>query len=125
MVRTVTCLSLALFFLLAGIAHFTATEAFAAIVPPPLPFKPAIVRLTGAMEILFALGLAWPRRRRITGWLLAAYLLAVLPANIYMALAGMPLGALEGPLALWGRVLLQFPLIVLILWACGSWPRSP
>ena len=124
MVRTVICLALALFFLFAGITHFTATGAFVSIVPPPLPFKREVVWLTGAIELVFALGLILPRWRRIIGWLLSAYLLAVLPANIYMALANMPLGPLDGPVALWGRVLLQFPLIALILWACESWPRS-
>lgn len=111
------CVLLAPFFLAAGLAHFTQTDAFAAIVPPPLPFKREIVRLTGAMELAFALGLIIPRLRRATGWGLAAFLLAVLPANIYMAMETMPLGSLDSPAALWGRVVLQFPLIMLILWA--------
>jgi len=123
MFRTVICWGLALFFLLAGFAHFTATDSFAAIVPPPLPFKPEIVQLTGAMELVFAIGLVVPRWRRVTGWLLSAYLLAVLPANIFMALEGMPLGAMQSPTALWFRVFLQLPLIALVLWATGAWTR--
>lgn len=118
--KILICWILALFFLAAGTAHFTATEAFAAIVPPPLPFKREIVWLTGAMELVFALGLLIPKTRRLTGWLLSAFLLAVLPANIYMALAHIPMGALDSPAALWGRVALQFPLIALVLWACGN-----
>jgi uncharacterized membrane protein len=117
MIRTLTCWALALFFLLAGIAHFTQTAAFAAIVPPLLPFKSAIVWITGAMEIGFAILLLCPHLRPRLGWIIAAFLLAVLPANIYMALAGLPLGALDSPLALWTRVALQFPLIALVLWA--------
>lgn len=117
MIRTVICWALAAFFLFAGFAHFTQVDAFAAIVPPPLPFKRQIVLLTGAMEIAFAIGLIVPRLRRVTGWLLSAFLLAVLPANIFMALEGMPLGSLETPAALWGRVVLQFPLIAIVLWA--------
>lgn len=125
MIRTVICWALALFFFAAGIAHFTQTVAFAAIVPPPLPFKREIVQLTGAMEIAFAVGLIIPSWRRITGWLLAAFLLAVLPANIFMAIEGLPLGSLDTPAALWTRVALQFPLIALVLWACGSFDRRP
>ena len=117
MIRTAICVLLAFFFGFAGWAHFAQTDAFAAIVPPPLPFKREIVWLTGAMEWAFAIGLLIPRWRRMTGWLLSAYLLAVLPANIYMALEGMPLGPLDSPAALWGRVVLQFPLIALVLWA--------
>lgn len=124
MFKTIICWLLAAFFLLAGITHFTQTDSFAAIVPPALPFKHLIVQITGAMELVFAVGLLMPKWRRITGWALSAFLLAVLPANIYMALAGIPFGELSSPTALWVRVFLQFPLIALVLWACGSLRRS-
>lgn len=124
MFKTIICWLLAAFFFLAGITHFTQTDSFAAIVPPALPFKHLIVQITGAMELVFAVGLLVPKWRRITGWALSAFLLAVLPANIYMALAGIPFGELSSPTALWVRVFLQFPLIALVLWACGSLRRS-
>ncbi|GHB04464.1 membrane protein [Algimonas arctica] len=124
MVKTLLCWLLAVFFLLAGIAHFTQTASFAAIVPPVLPFKHLIVQVTGAMELAFAVGLVVPSWRRVTGLALSAFLLAVLPANIHMAIVGMPLGEMSSPIALWFRVFLQFPLIVLVLWACGSLRRT-
>ncbi|WP_298916779.1 DoxX family protein [uncultured Algimonas sp.] len=120
-VRSFVCWALALFFLAAGFAHFALTDDFAAIVPPPLPFKRQIVQLTGLMELVFAVGLVVPKWRRVTGWALAAYLLAVLPANIHMAIEGLPLGSLDTPAALWGRVALQFPLIALVLWATRAY----
>ena len=62
-------------------------------------------------------------RLPLTGLLLSAYLLAVLPANIYMALAQVPLGDTAlSPAALWIRVALQFPLIALVLWSTGAPP---
>ena len=118
--RSVVSVALAVFFAASGVAHFTHTDAFAAIVPPPLPFKRGIVLATGVMELGFAVGLLVPKWRRVTGWLLAAYLLAVLPANVFMALEGMPLGALESRAALWGRVALQFPLIGVVLWGTSG-----
>lgn len=124
MFKTIICWLLAAFFLLAGITHFTQTDSFAAIVPPALPLKHLIVQITGAMELVFAVGLVVPKWRRITGWALSAFLLAVLPANIYMALAGISFGELSSPTALWVRVFLQFPLIALVLWSCGSLRRS-
>jgi uncharacterized membrane protein len=125
MFKTIICWLLAAFFFLAGIAHFIQTDSFAAIVPPALPLKHLIVQITGAMELVFAFGLVVPKWRRITGWALSAFLFAVLPANIYMALAGMPLGEMaSSPAALWFRVFLQFPLIALVLWSCGSLRRS-
>lgn len=109
---------LAAFFLAAGIAHFAATDVFARIVPPQLPAPHAIVRVTGAIEIALALGVLAPRTRRVAGALLAAYCLAVLPANIHMALEQIAVGGIALPAwALWARVALQFPLIALILWA--------
>ena len=115
------CWFFALFFFIAGILHFVQLEAFAAIVPPFLPFPKFIVWITGILEFIFALGLVLPQYRKLAGFWLAPYLLAVLPANIYMALYNISLGDLAAsPAALWGRVALQFPLIAVILWASGN-----
>jgi uncharacterized membrane protein len=114
---------LAVFFLIAGVLHFVEDDAFARIVPPMLPFPVAIVWITGLMELVFAAALILKWRLPLTGLLLSAYLLAVLPANIYMALAGIPLGETAmSPAALWFRVALQFPLIALVLWCTGAPP---
>lgn len=122
-VKVFFCWLLAAFFLLAGVfLHFFEAETVAKIVPPFLPFPKLIVILTGVLEILFALGLVWSKWRRLTGIVLSLYLLAVLPANIYMALEGMPLGGRDlTAFQLWFRVTLQFPLIALVLWATGFW----
>ena len=113
--------SLAAFFFVAGILHFVRDNEFAAIVPPLLPFPLAIVWITGVMELVLAAGLIIPKYRKRAGLLFAPYLLAVLPANIYMAMEGIPLGEMAAsPTALWVRVFLQFPLIALILWASGN-----
>lgn len=110
------------FFLVAGVLHFVLDDMFAAIVPPALPFPVGIVWLTGVMELGFAAALFWRKSLPLTGILLSLYLLAVLPANIYMALADIRFGETAlGPAALWGRVALQFPLIALVLW-CTSAP---
>jgi len=115
------CWFFALFFFAAGIMHFVHDDAFAAIVPPMLPFPKLIVWITGVMELILAAGLLLPKYRKQAGFWLAPYLLAVLPANIYMAMYNIPLGeAVASPTALWVRVALQFPLIALILWASGN-----
>lgn len=119
---------LAVFFLVAGILHFRLDDSFARIVPPMLPFPVVIVWITGVMELAVAAALLAKWRPPLTGLLLAAYLLAVLPANIYMALAQVPLGDTAlSPAALWMRVALQFPLIALVLWCTGAPPfrKSP
>ncbi len=127
MIRRGVQIFLAVFFLVAGALHFYLDEAFARIVPPMLPFPVAIVWITGLMEIGFAAALIAKWRLPLTGILLSAYLLAVLPANIHMAVAELPLGgAALSPAALWIRAALQFPLIALVLWAAQAPPfRMP
>ncbi len=123
MMRRGVQILLAVFFLVAGILHFQLDDAFARIVPPMLPFPVAIVWITGVMEIAVAVALIAKWRLPLTGLLLSAYLLAVLPANIYMAIAQIPLGDTAlSPVALWVRVALQFPLIALVLWCTGAPP---
>ena len=117
-IKTGLCLFFALFFVVAGISHFTAVDTFAAIVPPLLPFPILIVWVTGIMEIAMGIMLLCPHFRPRVGVLLGLFLLAVLPANIYMAIAGVPFGdTVASPAALWIRVALQLPLIALIYWA--------
>lgn len=98
--------------------HFIQDDSFAAIVPPLLPFPKLIVWMTGVIEIILALMIVLPKYRALAGTLFAPYLLAVLPANIYMAMANIPLGDMAAsPTALWIRVAMQFPLIAFIYWA--------
>ena len=112
------CVFFCFFFVYAGIMHFIADDKFAAIVPPLLPFPYFIVWVTGGMEIAMGLLLLCPHLRANTGIILGLFLLAVLPANIYMAIAGIPFGdTAASPAALWIRVALQFRLIAVIYWA--------
>ncbi|MEP3655459.1 MAG: hypothetical protein ABJO36_11240 [Litorimonas sp.] len=116
--KSALCVFFALFFVVAGVMHFVAVENFAAIVPPLLPFPKLIVWVTGLMEIGMGVMLLCPHFRPHIGVMLGLFLLAVLPANIYMAMAGIPFGnSVSSPAMLWGRVALQFPLIALIYWA--------
>jgi uncharacterized membrane protein len=115
----------AIFFFYAGLMHFVQEESFTAIVPPSIPFPKLIVWITGFMELVFAVFLVLPRYRKLAGLLLAPFLLAVLPANIYMAMNNVPFGEMSAtPTILWLRVVLQFPLIVSILWFTGNISRS-
>jgi uncharacterized membrane protein len=115
----------AVFFFYAGLMHFVQEESFTAIVPPFIPFPKLIVWTTGLMELVFAILLILPRYRKLAGFLLAPFLLAVLPANIYMAMNNIPFGEMSAtPTTLWLRVALQFPLILSILWVTGNISRS-
>lgn len=114
---------LALSFAAIGVAHFTHTEAFATIVPPPLPAR-ACVLVSGVFEILGGIGVLVPRLRRAAGWGLMVLVLAVFPANIYSAVANVPPGGIDAsPLALWLRLPFQFVIWAWIWWTTLARPR--
>jgi uncharacterized membrane protein len=73
-----------LWFLIGGIAHFTATQLEMRIVPPYIPWPHAAVLFSGVCELLGAAGLLYRPSRRIAGAGLFALTIAVTPANIYM-----------------------------------------
>ncbi|RTQ51685.1 DoxX family membrane protein [Hymenobacter gummosus] len=106
-------LALAGLFVAAGVFHFLRPRPFVRIVPPLLPVPKALVYLSGAAEIGLGLLLLPRRTRRVAAWGLVALLLAVFPANVYMA--RLPGGGVGAPQwLLWARLPLQLPLM---LWA--------
>jgi uncharacterized membrane protein len=73
-------------FTLGGIAHLVRPRAYEAIMPERLPAHRALVLASGVAEIAGGAGAVFPRTRRIAGLWLAATLVAILPANVHMAL---------------------------------------
>lgn len=73
-----------LWFLLGGIAHFTATRLEMRVVPPYFGWPRAAVLLSGVCELLGAAGLLYRPTRRAAGAGLFLLTVAVTPANIYM-----------------------------------------
>ena len=113
--------ALAAVFSVAGTLHFVRPKPYEAIVPPPFP-KRESVAISGVAEIAGALAVLHPTTRRAGGWWLIALLLAVFPANVYMAVSPEKIpGAHKIPRwALWARLPLQ-PLAMLWVWrATGS-----
>ena len=100
-------------------AHFTNTEGFERIVPPYLPAARVLVYVSGIFEILGALGILLPATRAFAGWGLVALLIAVFPANVYMATAAIKFGNFPPqPWMAWARLPLQFVLIAAVVWSC-------
>jgi uncharacterized membrane protein len=75
----------ALLFVGAGVAHFVHPEFYARLVPPALPAPRLLVAVSGVAEIAGGVGLLVPKLRRPAGYGLIALLIAVFPANVYMA----------------------------------------
>jgi len=103
---------LAVFFIVAGLLHFIFPYTYIRMVPPFLPWPGTLVWLSGAAEIIGGTGLLLPPWRRPAAWGLVLLLIAVFPANIYMAVAHVPFSGLLGKSwAQWLRLPLQIPLI--------------
>src|SRR5580704_17215372 len=116
--RKIFLLLAAVFYSSAGVLHFLRPAMYMKIMPPYVPWHRAMVEVSGAAEILGGIGLLIPRVRRQVALGLVALLIAVFPANIYMATNPIEAGAGSLPPAgLWGRLLLQPILIWWVLWA--------
>ena len=85
--------------------------------PPYIPWHAAMVRVSGAFEILGGLGTARTGNAQGGGVGLVALLIAVFPANLYMAMHPAKAGAASiAPVLRWGRLPLQIVLIWWLLW---------
>ena len=98
-------------------AHFTRMkDDLVRMMPPWIPRPRAVVYLTGICEAAGAVGLLIPALSRIAGVCLMVFFLAVLPANVHAARAGVTLrGKPATPLVL--RLPMQ---LLFIAWAWWS-----
>jgi uncharacterized membrane protein len=106
-----------------GVSHVVKPAPFVQHLPDFVPGRERVILGTGILEMLFGVGLAAPsRRRREVAIALAAYLLAVFPANVYVAATGVRIEGLPGASHPWLRLPFQFLYIAWTFWAVpGSW----
>lgn len=99
-----------------GCKHFINPSFFLKIVPPYLAFHLELVYLSGGFEIIFGLGLLFKKTRFYASWGLVFLLIAVYPANIYLAFNEIPQEAINVSsfMASWVRLPIQFVLIWLV-----------
>jgi uncharacterized membrane protein len=105
--RNLNLLGLSFFFIYFGVDHFINPDFYLSIMPPSFPMHLEAVYISGLFEILGGIGVLLSKTRKLAGWGLFVLLIAVYPANIYMALT--PEAFPEIPLsALYTRLGLQF-----------------
>ncbi len=80
--------AMGLVLLLAGALHFVVAEPLVQMIEPFLPSPKLLVLVSGAAEVLIAIGLLVPRTRKPAGWAAVALFVAVWPANIHAAVTG-------------------------------------
>jgi uncharacterized membrane protein len=97
-------------------AHFTSMkEDLIRMTPPWVPWPRAMVFFTGLCELAGAIGLVIPTTRRAAAIALILFFIAVLPANIHAARAGVTLRG-RPPTPLWLRLPMQMLFIALAWW---------
>jgi uncharacterized membrane protein len=107
-------------FIFAGISHFLAPDKFMEMMPPFLPALMFLIYLSGFFEIVGGIGLMISKTRRLAALGLVLLLLAVFPANIYVALNNVQLGGfMSYAVYQWIRLPMQIVLIGWIWW-CGE-----
>ena len=75
----------AFIYIAAGLNHFINPKGYLAIMPPYIPAHNLMVMLSGIAEIILGIGLLFPATRSLSAWGIMLLLIAVFPANIYMA----------------------------------------
>ena len=110
--------------IVAGLSHLARPEPFLQHLPDWMPWPDATVAVSGLVEMALGVLMYWPQSLRDrVGLALAAYLVAVFPANVYVAVEGIDVqGQPDGPYP-WLRLPLQALFVFLAWWSTR--PSSP
>ena len=124
LLQNILSITLGIFFINVGIAHFQDPKWFEPIVPAILGYPTFWVLVTGGMEIGLGLGLIIPKTRKYSSLLMALFLVAIYSANLNMWINDVPL---EGKTfaTIWHilRLIGQFIMIIIALWV-GGWIKQ-
>ncbi|GAB3957915.1 hypothetical protein GCM10028805_51530 [Spirosoma harenae] len=104
-------------FVLIGLSHLRKPESLEYMVPTFLPNARFFVLLSGAAELILAVGILFSDTRFWSAWGLILLLIAIFPANINVAINNLPPpgGLPAKPWYVWSRLLFQ-PLYMLWIW---------
>lgn len=110
-------LSLSAMLVFAATGHFAFNKGMSMMVPNFIPFKSAVVYITGLIELGFAAAVFIPGYRLLAGWMLIVFLALLLPSNILAAVRRIdyqdPGSQGSGVEYLWFRVPLQ---LLFVIW---------
>jgi uncharacterized membrane protein len=109
---------MAAFYVFGGFNHLLNPEFYVAIMPPGLPNPEWLNVISGLAEIVLGVYVLEPRTRVLAAWGIVALLIAVFPANVYVALnnLGGPNFEPGGGNAVFNMVRLPFQALF-IVWA--------
>jgi uncharacterized membrane protein len=102
----------------AGVSHWLMPTPFVQHLPAWVPAAEELIFVTGGLEVILGAALLIHHpRRRLAGLALAGYLLAVFPANVYVAVADVDIDGQPGGLFAWIRLPLQVLFVAWALWS--------
>ncbi len=107
-----------------GLLHLARPAMFVALLPPPFPRQAWLIVATGIPELLGAAGLFVPRTRKTAAVCLALLMIAITPANIYIA--GQTVSGIAMP-SIPVRTTMQAVYILLLLaagWGMPQWRQG-
>jgi uncharacterized membrane protein len=113
---------LAVMFTMTGVAHFVPgmRRDMIAIVPPALPKPALLVTITGALELLGALGLLYPPTRVAAAACLFLLMLAMFPANVYASRMPNPPKSMTSRLDVRSGEEVVYLAAAVVVWVCGG-----
>ena len=118
-IKYFSILVMSFFYVYVGIQHFIDPNWFLYIIPPLLsPVGLELVYISGLFEIILGLMLLYPNSRKIACYGLMLLLIAVYPANLYLAFYEEPqkLIGISAFAASWVRLPIQFIFLGLAYW---------
>ena len=114
-IKEYSVIFMSFFYIYIGILHFVDPEKFLQIMPPYLPFHLELVYLSGFFEIVLGALLIPLASRLYAAYGIILLLIAVFPANIYLAQTNGAAMNISPEIA-WGRLPFQLVFIGLAIW---------
>jgi len=118
-IKYLSIIIMSIFYINVGIKHFTDPNWFLHIIPPFLSLIGLeLVYISGVFEIIFGIMLLLPKTRKLASYGLILLLIAVYPANLYLAFYEEPqkLIGISAFAASWVRLPIQFIFLGLAYW---------
>lgn len=109
----------AVMFVLIGIMHLVTPKKLTYMIEGWLPYALQLVLVSGILEIILGIGLLVENIRVYAAWGLIILLVAMFPANIYVAIKALPApgGLPAKPWYTWSRLAFQ-PVYIAWVWWC-------
>lgn len=109
----------------AGVGHLVTPGPFLAHLPEWTPAPGFVIAASGVAEIVLGIALFFPQpSRRWVGLALAVFLVAVFPANVFVAVAGVEVEGQPGGIYPWLRLGFQPLFVWLAVWSTRAGPGT-